>query len=149
MNKFSCLFLLLLFISLNSKSQVIQSEGFYYLNGKFFSGTYEKTDELGNIEAVINIKNGLPHGTSQYFKNGNIVEKREYHNGLKHGTWFKYENDIKISEANYRKDRKHGRWLIWDENQTLRYEMFYKRGKRTGVWRMWDENGKLTSQREF
>lgn len=148
MNKIILLIIALLF-TFGLSAQVTQNEGFYYQNGKFFSGVFEQLDDTGKLIARISIKNGLPDGISEYYKNEALIDKREYRNGLKHGVWTKYDNGIKISEAGYRKDKKHGRWLVWDENQVLRYEMFYKKGKKSGTWKMWDENGKLISEKIY
>ncbi len=142
-------FLLVLSVISTLNAQITQYDGYYFLNGKYYSGTYEQHDESGNLTALIQIRNGLPDGISEYFENGVPVEKRSLKNGLKHGTWEKFEHGMKVSEAIYQKDKKHGKWLIWDTSGTLRYEMYYRKGKKTGTWKMWDENGVLINEKTY
>lgn len=141
------IFLFTVFISGVLCAQITQYDGYYFRDGKYFTGIYEQFDESGSLTARIQIRNGLPDGTSEYFENGILVEKRAFKNGLKHGIWEKFEGGKKVSEAVYLKDRKHGKWVIWDTSGVLRYEMYYKKGKKTGTWKMWDENGTLISEK--
>jgi antitoxin component YwqK of YwqJK toxin-antitoxin module len=140
---------LLLYITFSAHSQVTQNDGYYFLDGKLYTGISEQTNDQGEVIAKVQVKNGLPDGISEYFSGGLLVEKRAYRNGDKHGVWEKFENGKKVSEAVYHKDKKHGKWYIWDATGTLRYEMHYKKGKKIGVWKMWDENGQLISEKTY
>ncbi len=143
------MFLIALSVFVAGHSQITQNDGYYFKNGKLFTGTFEQHDDTGQLTARISVKNGLPDGISEYYSGGKLVEKHSYRNGDKHGTWEQFENEKKISEAIYHKDKKHDKWLIWDTNGTLRYEMYYKKGKKIGAWKMWDENGKLISEKTY
>ncbi len=145
------LFSALVFLCLMTSAfaQITQNDGYYFNDGKLYTGIYEQTDDQGTLSARISIRKGLPDGISEYYSGGTIIEKRSFRRGVKHGLWEKFEAGIKVSEATYKHDKKHGKWLVWDTAGTLRYEMYYKKGKKTGVWKMWDDQGKLIREKEY
>lgn len=128
---------------------ITQNDGYYYKDGKLFSGIYEETNDKDLLISRLSIYKGLLDGKCDYFENGLLVEKRAFKKGKKHGAWSTFENEKKISEAFFLNDNKHGTWHIWDTNGVLRYEMFYKKGKKVGVWKMWDEKGNLISEKKY
>ncbi|MFO8067338.1 MAG: toxin-antitoxin system YwqK family antitoxin [Bacteroidales bacterium] len=144
-------FILLFNFAFSQDQNIIIKEGLYYINGDLFTGTFTQTNEEGIVTAKLKIKNGKPHGKSEYyFLNGEVLEIRNFRKGLKHGTWLKYnEENVIISLAKYKRDKKHGNWKIWDDNGNLRYSLHYKNGEKTGTWEMWDENGNLISSKTY
>lgn len=148
MKYFQTILVFFLFYS-SIQAQFTQNDGYYYKDGQLFSGIYEQYNESGQLTARLSLKNGLPDGISELYKDGILYEKRSFSKGSRNGIWETYENNSKVSEAWYKKDKKHGKWLIWDSSGNLRYEMYYKKGKKTGVWKMWDENGVLISEKKY
>jgi len=141
-------FLPLMFAEVNGQ-ELTQNDGYYYQNGKLFTGVYEEKNESNQVVSKLSISKGLLNGESEIYDNGILVEKRNFRKGQKHGQWSKFEHGKQVSCAQFLNDKKHGKWRIWDTDGTLRYEMFYKKGKKSGVWKMWDEKGSLISEKAY
>lgn len=143
-------FLLLINIVVFAQNLEIR-DGLYYKKGMLYTGTHIEYFENGNKSLVLNIRDGLEHGSLEYFYPSGIQkEYREYNDGKKTGIWITWnEAGVKIAEAGYKDDIKDGAWYVWDNKGTMLYEMHYTLGKKSATWRQWDENGKLTMEKVF
>jgi antitoxin component YwqK of YwqJK toxin-antitoxin module len=150
--KRSILILLFWLMVILTYGQVKQNAEGLYANekGALYTGVLELS-ENGIKTAVLEIKNGRPHGEAKYyFETGQLMRTGTHVNGEKHGKWVTYnESSVMIGLAFYNAGKKDGTWIAWDDNGKKRFEMNYKNGEKVGTWIQWDENGALFSSKSY
>ena len=47
-----------------TRAQITQNDGYYFQNGKLFTGIFQQHDDAGQLTVKISVKNGLPDGSA-------------------------------------------------------------------------------------
>ncbi|MDL2228061.1 toxin-antitoxin system YwqK family antitoxin [Bacteroidales bacterium OttesenSCG-928-K03] len=103
-------------------------------------------DFFGRVSSEIEMKRGVPDGTSTfYFQDGNNIKlKSHYKNGELNGPTTRwYYNGLKEAEEYYKNNLLDGVRKEWDKNGHLIIEEEYVAGNLDGVSKKWYSNGQI------
>ncbi|QHI35836.1 hypothetical protein IMCC3317_11840 [Kordia antarctica] len=101
----------------------------FFINGKL-DGTHSRYKYDGTLRERINYKNGLEHGSYEFYTSGRLLYKGNAENGFPEGKCMTYHYGIEEPEKVYTiKNRKlHGTYLEYDERGTKIVEAFFEEG---------------------
>ena len=117
------------------------------LKGEFKNGlkhgTWEYFYYTGDKEKTSNYVDGVLDGDYQYFyDNGKVTVDGQYKNGEKEGEWSWFTNvgtpDMK---GTFKNSKQHGDWSYWHPTGELSYTAHFTDGIKTGTWTYFYKNG--------
>jgi antitoxin component YwqK of YwqJK toxin-antitoxin module len=119
--------------------------GYYYLNGKPFSGYIKEYYDNHQVKMMGSYFNGKQHGiTLTYYENGNLRDSRSYKENKSFGKHFGYwENGNPKFEFYYLNDKREGPNKQWYQSGQPYAFLHFKDDKEDGMQQAWRENGKI------
>jgi antitoxin component YwqK of YwqJK toxin-antitoxin module len=118
---------------------------------KPFSGTIVSKYANGQIENIIKIKNGKPHGESKFFyENGQVKNTTPFKNGKKNGEQKEFFRNGSISEvANYKNGTLDGPRNSFYQNGQIKIKSINKNGNTEGLISAFFDTGSIKYERFY
>jgi len=118
------------------------SERILYKDQKLFSGKLRRFN--GQIEKIIEYKNGLKQGVERHFYPSGILFKEQFYREGKpignHREWFK--NGKKKRLTQFKNGQHHGDYIHWYDNGQVYIYTKYDNGQIQGH-KLWRKNGRI------
>ncbi|HYG39517.1 MAG TPA: hypothetical protein VD908_12895 [Cytophagales bacterium] len=115
------------------------------------NGQWKFYDELGNLSAIENYKEGSLEGKSQnFYKNGTLKYENNFVKDVKEGPYTYFYPNGKIQEEGwYKNGLKEGYWNTYYIDGTLQSRLYYFRDQYNGYQQYYDTSGKLFKENYF
>ena len=130
-----------------------QTTGIAYVQGEQvpFTGEIEVKFDNGQVQALMEIKDGLLDGkTVTYFPNGKVQSRENYKGGYEEGVNIIYYDN---GQVEYEKYVKENGTVVYEKHYhptgKLDFEATYKNEKLDGIVKKYDENGEAVQQGLF
>lgn len=105
----------------------------------------------GDIQTVVEYKNGLPNGEIRSWTKKDVKQVEGFvDNGKRTGTWKLYFESGKLQKQSvYQNDMQNGEEIFWFENGNLKKSGNYVNGKLNGKYTWYFENGQKQQEGYF
>lgn len=118
---------------------------------KKIDGLYRSYNQLGDVLAEINYKNGIEHGPfKEYSSSGIIARDGNYKDGMFDGVQRIFDDSGNlVQEVTYKNNVQDGRMQNYYPGGVLKDELYYKNGELSGLAKFYDERGKIKAESEY